>query len=344
MACIGKAAMGCNTGTLCQFFVLQGGNMIISASRRTDIPALYAEWFCNRIKEQYVLVRNPMRYHQVSRVNLAPEAVDGIVFWTKNAAPMLERLHLLQDYRYYFLFTINAYGPDIESNLPDKFSALTDTFRKLAGRIGPERVIWRYNPLFVNGKYTHGWHLEQFGKLADVLAGYTEKCILSFLDFYAKIRTSLKAHGIKVMPPEQKYALAADLAKIAFEYKLEVDMDKCGQDGLDFTPLCIKPACCIDAALIERLTGYPLKVKKDPGQPVDCRCVESIDIGAYSTCGNGCRYCYANSGLKVAPVHSGRYDVNSPLLCGSLEPADVIKERKVKSLCSVQRALEFFRD
>ena len=84
--------------------------MIISASRRTDIPAYYSEWFCNRIKEGYVLVRNPMNTHQISRVSLSPEVIDGIVFWTKNPVPMLKRLKQLEKYNYYFQFTLTAYG------------------------------------------------------------------------------------------------------------------------------------------------------------------------------------------------------------------------------------------
>ena len=87
--------------------------MIISASRRTDIPACYANWFYNRLQEGYVLVRNPMNHHQISRICLSAAVVDGIVFWTKNPAPMMERLHLLQDYAYYVQFTLNAYCKDL---------------------------------------------------------------------------------------------------------------------------------------------------------------------------------------------------------------------------------------
>lgn len=315
--------------------------MIVSASRRTDIPAFYADWFCNRIRERYVLVRNPMQYRQVSRVSLAPEVVDCIVFWTKNAAPMLTKLPLLKDCPYYFLFTINGYGPEIETGLPDKLTELTDTFRKLSDTIGPERVIWRYNPLFVNDNYTHAWHLEQFGRLSAILERYTEKCIMSFLDFYAKIKTSVKALNISEMEPAQKYALAGDLAKIAFSRNMRVDMDKSMKDGLDLSALGIKQAACIDARLIERLTGYTLKARKDPGQPADCNCAESVDIGSYSTCANGCRYCYANSGVKVAPALLGRYDADSPLLCGQVEPEDIIKDRAVKSLKTGQAGFKF---
>ena len=128
--------------------------MIISASRRTDIPTYYSEWFFNRIKEGYVLVRNPMNAHQISKISLNPDVVDGIVFWTKNPSPMLDKLNLLKDYMYYFQFTLNAYGQDIESGVPIKNSVIVPSFQKLSELIGPDRIIWRYDPIFLNKKYT----------------------------------------------------------------------------------------------------------------------------------------------------------------------------------------------
>ena len=97
-----------------------GEKMIISASRRTDIPTYYSEWLFNRLKEEYVLVRNPMNIHQIGQISLSPDAVDGIVFWTKNPLPMLHRLSELDKYNYYFQFTLNAYDRDVEPNIPSK--------------------------------------------------------------------------------------------------------------------------------------------------------------------------------------------------------------------------------
>ena len=161
--------------------------MIVSASRRTDIPAFYAPWFYNRLKEGYVLVPNPFNPRTVSRVGLTPDTVDCIVFWTKNPAPMLDGLERLRDYRYYFQFTLNPYGRDMERNLP-ALEARLGTFRRLAERIGPERVIWRYDPVLLGGAYDIRFHTGAFAALAAGLKGYTERCMIGFLDFYRHIR------------------------------------------------------------------------------------------------------------------------------------------------------------
>ena len=133
--------------------------MILSVSRRTDVPNYYFDWFVNRIKDGYLYVRNPMNVHQISKIDISPEVVDCIVFWTKNPANMLDKLEDLRDYPYYFQFTLNGYGKDIEPNLPNKRKELIPTFQKLSEKIGKERVIWRYDPILVNQKYTMDYHL-----------------------------------------------------------------------------------------------------------------------------------------------------------------------------------------
>ena len=140
--------------------------MFISASRRTDIPSHYSEWFMNRIRAGFVLVRNPVNPRRVSRVSLSPDVVDGIVFWSKNPIPMLDRLDGLSGYMYCFQFTLNAYGAEVERGIPSKNAQLVDAFRRLSDKIGPERVLWRYDPIFVSGKYTVEYHLKYFEALA----------------------------------------------------------------------------------------------------------------------------------------------------------------------------------
>lgn len=158
--------------------------MILSVSRRTDIPAFYSDWFFNRIKEGYVCVRSPINAHQISRIELSPEAIDGIVFWTKNPLPMLSKLKEIADFPYYFQFTLNAYGRDIEPRVPSKSNVLISAFQQLSKRIGKERVLWRYDPIFFSEQYTMDYHCKYFRLLAERLEAYTQLCTISFLDEY----------------------------------------------------------------------------------------------------------------------------------------------------------------
>ena len=140
--------------------------MIISASRRTDIPAFFSDWFINRLNEQYAFVRNPVNIHQISKISLSPDVVDCIVFWSKNPGPMIDKLNALESYMYYFQFTLNAYGKDLETDLPDVETRI-HTFQALSRRIGKMRVIWRYDPIIVNDRYSVDWHIKRFRYLAE---------------------------------------------------------------------------------------------------------------------------------------------------------------------------------
>lgn len=160
--------------------------MILSVSRRTDIPNYFSDWFINRIREGYLYVRNPMNAHQISRIALSPETVDCMVFWTKNPENMLGQLDFLRDYTYYFQFTLTGYGREVEPGLPHKREKLIPVFRRLSEKIGKQKVIWRYDPVFISQKYTVEYHLRAFAEIADSLAGYTEKSVISFMDMYEK--------------------------------------------------------------------------------------------------------------------------------------------------------------
>ncbi len=311
--------------------------MILSVSRRTDIPRFYFDWFLNRLTEGYALVRNPMNFHQVSRITLSPDVVDCIVFWTKNPKPMLEKLDRIAAYPYYVQFTVNPYGREIEGNLPAK-NELTDTFKRLSEQLGPERTVWRYSPVLINETYTEAFHVDFFSMLAERLSGYTEQCKLSFIDLYAKIKKRMAALGVGEIPQEQKNRLAQQLFKIAAGQGIAVSA--CGT--IDLAAAGVPPAKCIDDALISRITGYPFHLKKDPGQRGDCYCVSSVDIGAYDTCGNGCAYCYANDSGQAVTRNCKQYDPASPLLCGSLMQGDKVTERAVKSWKEKQTQMRLF--
>jgi len=299
--------------------------VIISASRRTDIPAFYSEWLLNRLKEGYVLVRNPIN-RLVSRIALEHELIDCMVFWTKNPLNMLQALDTVDAFGipYYFLFTVNPYGREIEVHLPP-VTEIIDTFLKLANRVGKERVIWRYDPILLSRSIDPAYHYERFEEIAERLRGYTGKCIISFLTLYKKCRRNLSGLGIIEPDDTTKKSIAQSLQTIAQHNN--IDLAICSDETLaDIIP----PGKCIDDALISRITGRPFIGKKDKSQRPACRCVESIDIGAYNTCLHGCRYCYANFDRKSVERNYARYDPESPLLCDTVRGDERIVERKVK--------------
>lgn len=303
--------------------------MILSVSRRTDIPGYYSDWFLNRIKEGWLYVRNPMNPHQISKINIAPEVVDCIVFWTKNPEPMLERLRDLKNYSYYFQFTLTPYGQDIEPFVPHKKERMIPIFQRLSEKIGKERVVWRYDPILFNEVYTEEYHRKAFGQIAEALCGYTEKCVISFVDIYAKNRKAMEALHLTEKPEQELKEFASFLSETARAQGIEVI--SCAEK-IDLTDCGIARSSCIDKKLIEKITGSRLKASKDSGQRPECDCMESIEVGSYDTCLNGCKYCYANVSRQRAEENYRLYDVNAPLLCGVLQPEDKVTERKVKSL------------
>lgn len=311
--------------------------MILSVSRRTDIPNYYSEWFYNRIKEGYVCVRNPMNIHQVSKINISPEVVDCIVFWTKNPEPMLARLDELSAYKYYFQFTLTGYGKDLECNVPHKREKMIPIFQKLSQKIGMDRVVWRYDPIIFTKTYTPEYHLKAFEQIASALNGYTERCVISFVDAYAKNKKNMEMIEAYDIEESLLIDFSGKLSEIARSNKISIG--SCAE-SIDLEKCRIMHNCCIDKELIENILGCKITVGKDKNQRPECGCVESVEIGTYNTCKNGCRYCYANFSQESVLKNCNKYDVNSPLLCGILTAEDKITERKVKSLREEQ--ISFF--
>lgn len=302
--------------------------MILSVSRRTDIPSYYSEWFLNRLNEGFVCVRNPMNIHRVSRISLDKNVIDGIVFWSKNPKPLLSHLDKLKDYPFYFQFTLNPYSTDIESNLPSKKDEIIPTFIELSKLIGKERVVWRYDPIIINDKYTFEYHIKYFNVLAEKLSSYTEKCTISFIDLYKNISKNMKELGVKAIPVEMQKEIAGHFSEIAENNGLIVDT--CCENT-DLSSLGIKHASCIDINRLERIGGFKLKLSKDKNQREECGCFESIDIGAYNTCKNGCKYCYANYSSSVVNRNFALHNVKSPLLFGDLQENDIVTDRIITS-------------
>jgi len=303
--------------------------MILSVSRRTDIPAFFSDWFFNRMKEGYVLVRNPMNFRQVSRIKITPDVVDGIVFWTKNPTPMLTRLNELQDYTYYFQFSITPYGKDIEQNLPPKNPDILSAFKKISEIVGKDRIIWRYDPILINTKYSAAYHIRAFEKIATELHNYTKKVTISFIDTnYRGLKSSADKVNLTTLTSEMQKELAYALAAIAHKYNLTIDT--CAEE-IDLREHGIGKARCLDNRLFSRLLSCNLNIEKDKNQRPECGCISSIDIGMYNTCMNGCLYCYANYNKKTVANNFANHTLLSPLLFGEISPDDKVTDRIVKA-------------
>ncbi len=311
--------------------------MIISASRRTDIPAFYSDWLLNRLRQGFVLVRHPFNPNQVSRVPLDPQTVDCIVFWTKNPAPMLPRLEEIDrlGYRYYFQFTLTAFAQDLERNLPPK-AAVIATFQELAARIGPERVLWRFDPILLTRKHSPAYHLHWFESLAEQLHRSTNHCTLSFLSLYEKCKRNLQGVELLTIEERERMQFVAQLAAVAEKYKIH--LSSCCDSFLQ-AQCGIEPSKCIDDRVLASILGQPVEVKKDPGQRPGCGCVASVDIGAYNTCPHGCRYCYANVSDAAVARNRMLHDPDAPLLTGPLTGSETLSVKKMASCCSLQGRL-----
>ena len=305
--------------------------MIISASRRTDIPAFYSEWLLRRLEEGFVLTVNPFNTHQVSRISLRPEDVDCIVFWTKNAAPMLPRLQRLEEWKFYFQFTLTPYGKDVEPGLPPK-DAVVRTFQELSRRLGGAkgaRVVWRYDPILLTEQHTIAWHREQFARLLEQLAPYTDCCVISFLDLYSKTERNTNPLGLMPLEAAQMEEIAGSFAELADGSGLVL---KSCSEAIDLAKYGIEHGSCIDKARIERVMGVPINVKKDSTQRQECGCMKSVDIGAYNTCRHLCRYCYANFNADMAKAQHAQHDPQAPVLGARLTGMEKITDRKVEHL------------
>ena len=277
--------------------------MIISASRRTDIAAFYMPWFMNRVRAGFCTVPNPMNRRQISRISLAPDEVDAIVFWTRDPRPLLEHLPELDalGYRYYFQSTLLGYPRAIDPKSPAVERSL-ETFRRLADRLGPERIVWRYDPIFFSDLTPPAYHEEQYARLAVALAGSTRRSVVSVADWYRKLKPrfdalSETAAAWKTPTPEQVHQLLAQLATTARKHGMTIN--SCAE-AEDWTDCGVPPGKCVDADMLNQLFGRALNVNKDANQRPACGCVASRDIGMYDTCLFGCSYCYATSSFDRA--------------------------------------------
>jgi hypothetical protein len=287
--------------------------MIISASRRTDIPAFYSEWFMNRIREGIVHTRNPFNKKQIKKTSLVPADVDAIVFWTRNPVPLIPALSELNErsFFYYFLYTITGYPVSLETKTPPLGEAI-NTFQKLSDIVGPDRVMWRFDPVVIS-RDTPAEEIQRlFEFIARALRGYSHKVIISFLNYYPKIRKHLQIAGVQeTMELPAILNISKSLVEIAAIYGF--NLQSCAQN-INLNGLAIKQGSCIDGNFIEKFSHTFTNFNRDTNQRKECFCVKSIDIGAYNTCLHGCVYCYASRSEHLAMKNFSLHNPQSPFL------------------------------
>lgn len=308
--------------------------MILSASRRTDLPSYYSEWFMNRLEEGYAYTRNPMNHSQVSKIILTPEVIDCIVFWTKDPINIMDKLTRLDamGYRYYFQFTLTPYSKDMEQNLRDK-KDIINTFILLSQTIGKGKVLWRYDPIILNDTLTMDYHTEMFELLCRQLKNYTDICTISFIDLYSKLNPSIKGRSIREITEPEMLQLAAIFYEIGHSNGIEL---KACSEKINLSEYGIQPASCIDQRTIERICGYTIASKSDTNQRPGCGCIQSVDLGAYNTCKNGCIYCYANLSEASIKCNYRKHDPHSEILIGNVGADEKITQREAKSLIKLK--------
>ena len=295
--------------------------MIINTGGRTDTVQYYSQWLLKRFEEGFVLSRNPLFPNKVMRYSLDPDVVDCVVFCSKSYLPILPRLHEITDrFNTYFYYTITAYGRDVEPGVPSIEESI-ETLIRLSEMVGRGRVAWRYDPVLLTENYTVSVHEKTFSSMAKTLAPYIDRCIFSFVEMYRKLEVNMSE--LIPLSVEDMNTLAEILGRYANENGIYIQT--CGTDA-DFSRYGIHQSGCMTLDILGKANGIEFRNLKHKGMRKGCHCIESRDIGAYDTCLNGCRYCYANKSPRKAWDNYKFHDPSSPLLLGSLKDGDVIIE------------------
>ena len=294
--------------------------MVLMVSGRTDIVAFYTPWFMNRYKEGYLMVRNPFNPKLVSQINF--EDVDLIMFCTKNPLPIIK---YLKDIKKPIIFhiTLTSYKNDIEPNVIDK-NKIIEGIKIISNIIGKENTIVRYDPILINNKYTIDYHIKGFDRLCNILDGYIEKIIVSFIDDYKNVRKNINILNYKKLTEEDYKKIGLSFSKSAKKHNMTVQTcaEKSNLEEYGFIP-----GECLSHELAYIMTGKKFKTQKTR-KNAPCNCVEMADIGVYNTCNHRCKYCYANFDENQINKHIKNHNSLSPLLIGNIEKDDVIKIRK----------------
>ena len=308
--------------------------MIINTGMRTDIPAFYSEWFMNRIREGFVLVRNPYCPERITRYELNTDVVDCLAFCTKDPAPMLKYLDELKAYHQYWFVTITPYGKEIEPNVPPKEEVM-QSFITLSRSVGIDCVGWRYDPIFIDRIYTPERHINDFELMCKTLSGHTKVCVISFIDLYEKVKRNFPQ--ARTVTQQERIALGKAFADIGSRYGITI---KACAEGNDLAPYGVDCGGCMTRQTFEKAICSNIIVPKKRSQRAECACVLGTDIGAYDTCGHLCRYCYANYDHENVRRNMRLHDPDSPLLVGKVQAGEIIHQAVQESW--IDRQLSFF--
>lgn len=309
--------------------------MILNTGGRTDTVQYYTEWLLNRFREGYVLSRNPLFPNSVNRIELSPDLIDVVVFCSKNYAPILERLHEINDrFRCYYHYTITAYGTDIEPNVPSIDDSIL-TLKLLSALVGKKKIAWRYDPVLLTPKYTIETHFHTFERITSQIAPYIDRCIFSFVEMYKKLETNMPE--LRPVTELDQIILAQGLGNIARKYNMTIQT--CAEIS-DLTQYGIQKSGCMTAEIFSNALDIQFKKVPHKGNRKGCACMDSRGLGDYNSCPNGCKYCYANKDHDKARQNYLTHDPNSPLLLGHLLPTDVVKpSRQISMLKNSERSL-----
>ena len=301
--------------------------MIINTGIRTDIPAFYSDWLINinRIRAGFVLVRNPYRPDSITRYELNTDVVDCIAICTKNPELIFKYLNELEMFHQYWFVTITPYGREIEPNVPPKEQVMQN-FIRFSEVVGINCIGWRYDPIFIDNTYTIDRHITDFEQMCIILSGYTDVCVISFIDLYEKVRHNFPQ--AKAVTRQEHIAIAKAFVRIGRQYGITI---KACAEGKELAQYGVEYSGCMTQQTFEKAIGSNLSIPKKKSQRAECTCILGTDIGAYDSCGHLCRYCYANYNHEKVSRNMKIHDPNSPLLVGQLQKGNLIHHAKQES-------------